>query len=111
MDQQEQQILEQIKSTVEGNKMVIFMKGEKDFPMCGFSNAAVGVLKSYGKPFVAVNVLPDPRIRKVLCEYSSWPTTPQVFIDGKLVGGCDITLEMHQSGELEQLVKAAFEEA
>jgi monothiol glutaredoxin len=110
MDQQEQQILEQIKSTIEGNKMAIFMKGDKDLPMCGFSNAAVNALKSYGKPFAAVNVLPDPRIRKVLSEYSGWPTIPQVFVEGKLIGGCDITLEMHKSGELEQLVKAAFDE-
>lgn len=101
-------ILERIKSVIENNKVAIFMKGEKDFPMCGFSNAAVNVLKSYGKPFEAVNILPDPKIRQVLSGYSGWPTIPQIFIDGKFVGGCDIVMEMHQEGELAPLIKNAF---
>ncbi len=104
----EQEILQNVKSVIQENEIALFMKGEKDFPMCGFSSATVQVLKSYGKPFEAINVLPDPRIRQVLSEYSNWPTIPQVFIDGKFIGGCDIIVEMHEEGELGPLINAAF---
>jgi monothiol glutaredoxin len=78
------------------------MKGTPDQPMCGFSARTVAILQSLGKPFAAVNVLPDPRIRQELSALSNWPTIPQLFVDGELVGGCDIVTEMYQSGELQQ---------
>jgi monothiol glutaredoxin len=78
------------------------MKGTPEQPACGFSARTVAILQSLGQPFAAVNVLPDPRIRQELSALSSWPTIPQLFIDGELVGGCDIVSEMYQSGELQQ---------
>jgi monothiol glutaredoxin len=79
--------------------------------MCGFSNAVVQVLGEYGIPYVDVNVLEDPEIRVRLSEIFNWPTIPQLFINGELVGGCDITLELHQSGELKRRLEEAEEEA
>ena len=97
----------QITKTINENMIVLYMKGTKDMPMCGFSNAVVQVLNSYGLPYVDVNILEDPNIRIQLSEITNWPTIPQLFIDGEMVGGCDITLEMHQSGELKnKLVQA-----
>jgi monothiol glutaredoxin len=78
------------------------MKGTPDQPACGFSARTVAILQSLGQPFAAVNVLPDPRIRQELSALSNWPTIPQLFVDGELVGGCDIVTEMYQSGELQQ---------
>jgi monothiol glutaredoxin len=95
---------DEIKTLVEGNKVVIFMKGTPQMPMCGFSAATVEVLKNLGVPFQAVNVLARPEIREGIKQFSSWPTIPQVFIGGKFVGGCDIVREMHASGELAKLV-------
>lgn len=106
----EKAILEQIKSVIENNKIALFMKGEKNAPRCGFSATAVKVLQSYQKPFEAVDILVDPQIRTVLSGYSGWPTIPQIFIDGKFVGGCDIIVEMHQAGEIAPLIKSAFGE-
>jgi monothiol glutaredoxin len=82
------------------------MKGTPDEPRCGFSNQVVQILKLTGAEFGARDVLPDPRIREVLSSWSEWPTIPQLFVDGKLVGGCDITTELYQSGELKELVAA-----
>ncbi len=98
---------EQIQKTIDDNMVVLYMKGTKEMPMCGFSNAVVQVMNSYGIPYVDVNVLTDPEIRVKLTEISTWPTIPQLFIDGELVGGCDITLELHQSGELKNLLDTA----
>jgi monothiol glutaredoxin len=97
-------VQDEIKQLVEGNKVVIFMKGTPQMPMCGFSAATVEVLKSLGVPFQAVNVLARPEIRDGIKQFSSWPTIPQVFIGGKFIGGCDIVREMHASGELAKLV-------
>tara|TARA_A100001037_G_scaffold220622_1_gene198428 strand:- start:2476 stop:2802 length:327 start_codon:yes stop_codon:yes gene_type:complete len=97
----------QITKTINENMIVLYMKGTKDMPMCGFSNAVVQVLNSYGLPYVDVNILEDPNIRIQLSEITNWPTIPQLFIDGEMVGGCDITLEMHQSGELKNKLDQA----
>ena len=97
----------QITKTINENMIVLYMKGTKDMPMCGFSNAVVLVLNSYGLPYVDVNILEDPNIRIQLSEITNWPTIPQLFIDGEMVGGCDITLEMHQSGELKNKLDQA----
>ena len=96
-----------IQETVDGNKVVLFMKGTKNFPQCGFSARAVEILRRCGVDFKDVNVLTDPDIRQGIKEFSSWPTVPQVYIDGKFVGGSDILLEMYQSGELQKLLAAS----
>jgi len=93
---------EQIQTAIEENPVLLFMKGTPDQPMCGFSARTVAILQSVGQPFAAVNVLPDPRIRQELSALSNWPTIPQLFIDGELIGGCDIVTEMYESGELQQ---------
>jgi monothiol glutaredoxin len=93
-----------IRETVEQNRVVLFMKGTKNFPQCGFSARAVDILKKQGVEFKDVNVLADPAIREGIKEFSNWPTIPQVYIDGKFVGGSDILLELHQSGELQKLL-------
>jgi monothiol glutaredoxin len=92
---------------VEKNKVVLFMKGSKSFPQCGFSNAVVEVLKKEGIPFETVNVLADAEIRQGIKDFSSWPTIPQLYVGGKFLGGCDIITEMHQSGELAKELTAA----
>ena len=97
----------QITKTINENMIVLYMKGTKDMPMCGFTNAVVKVLNSYALPYVDVNILEDPNIRIQLSEITNWPTIPQLFIDGEMVGGCDITLEMHQSGELKNKLDQA----
>lgn len=98
-------ILERIKNTVEGSPIVLYMKGTPQFPMCGFSSRTVQALKAVNADYVAVNVLEDPEIRANLPRYSNWPTFPQLFINGELIGGCDITLELYDSGELERIVR------
>ena len=98
---------EEITKTINNNMVVLYMKGTKEMPMCGFSNAVVQVLNSYGLPYVDVNILEDPNIRIKLSEITNWPTIPQLFISGEMVGGCDITLEMHQSGELKNKLDEA----
>jgi monothiol glutaredoxin len=91
-----------IQEAISENPVILFMKGTPDQPMCGFSARTVAMLQSLGKPFAAVDVLPDPRIRQELSALSNWPTIPQLFVDGELLGGCDIVTEMYQSGELQQ---------
>src|SRR5579864_3504469 len=96
-----------IQGLINGNKVMLFMKGTKQFPACGFSNAVVQILKKEGVAFETCNILADPDVRQTLKEYSGWPTYPQLYVDGKFVGGCDIITEMHQTGELaEQLTVA-----
>jgi len=97
-------VRQKIQEIIEQNRVVLFMKGTKTFPQCGFSQRAVQILKSTGAEFMDVNVLKDPDIRQGIKEFSSWPTIPQVYIDGKFVGGSDILIEMQQSGELAQLL-------
>tara|TARA_B100000676_G_scaffold313375_1_gene394017 strand:- start:3395 stop:3709 length:315 start_codon:yes stop_codon:yes gene_type:complete len=91
---------EQIKSDINENPIILFMKGTKDMPMCGFSNQVVQILNHYGVDYKDVNVLADPEIRVKLSEQSGWPTIPQLFVKGKLIGGADIAMELHQNGEL-----------
>jgi monothiol glutaredoxin len=93
---------EAIQSAISENPVILFMKGNPDQPACGFSARTVAILQSLGRPFAAVDILPDPRIRQELSALSNWPTIPQLFVDGELVGGCDIVTEMYQSGELQQ---------
>ena len=100
----ENPLRDQIQHAISENPVLLFMKGTPDQPMCGFSARTVAALQSLGRPFSAVNVLPDPRIRQELSALSNWPTIPQLFVDGELVGGCDIVMEMYQSGELQQLL-------
>lgn len=90
---------------IKDNKIVVFMKGNKDAPQCGFSNAVVQVLTIQGlEDFKTVNVLADEEVRNGIKEYSEWPTIPQVYVDGEFVGGCDILIKMHQSGDLKKLL-------
>ncbi len=101
-------LLEDVKKRIADNKIMLFMKGTANQPMCGFSATTVGVLKGLGKPFGDKNVLETPEYRYVLSEHSSWPTIPQVFLDGKFIGGCDIVVEMSKSGDLQKIVGEAF---
>ena len=91
-----------IQSAIAENPVILFMKGTPEPPACGFSARTVGILQSLDMPFAAVNILPDPRIRQELSALSGWPTIPQLFAEGELVGGCDIVTEMYESGELHQ---------
>jgi monothiol glutaredoxin len=101
-----------IAEAISDNKVILFMKGTPEQPMCGFSARAAGALQATGVPFAAVDILPDPRIRQELSAISNWPTTPQLFVDGELIGGSDIVMEMFESGELHQTLGAdAPEEA
>jgi len=95
-----------IDEIVKNNQVVLFMKGTPLFPQCGFSSRAVTILEHLDVPFESVDVLQDPEIRNGIKEYSDWPTVPQLYVKGEFVGGSDIMLEMFQSGELQQLVKA-----
>ena len=95
---------EQIKNDIENNSIMLYMKGTKEMPMCGFSATVVKILSLYKVEFKAVNILSDPNIRVELSKYSDWPTIPQLFVKGELIGGCDIALEMHQSGDLEKIL-------
>ena len=98
------ELKEQIINDIKNNPVILYMKGTQDMPMCGFSNSVVQVLSQYGVEFKDVNVLENPEIRVKLSEYSNWPTIPQLFINGELIGGADITIEMHSSGELKTLL-------
>jgi monothiol glutaredoxin len=104
---------EAIQNAITENEVLLFMKGTPNQPMCGFSARTVAILQSLNTPFAAVDILPDPRIRQELSALSNWPTIPQLFVNGELVGGCDIVTEMYQSGELQQVlgVEAATPEA
>jgi len=97
---------------VNKNKVVVFMKGTPDMPRCGFSNAVVQIMRMHGVTYDSHNVLADERVRHGIKDYSEWPTIPQVFFNGEFVGGCDILLQMHQSGELiEELEKIGISSA
>ena len=103
----DQALLDQISKAVAENKVVLFMKGSPDFPQCGFSAATVQILREIGAPFSAMDVFSHPDFRVTLKEFSNWPTFPQLYVDGKLVGGCDIVKEMHARGELKLLIDKA----
>jgi monothiol glutaredoxin len=102
-------VLGEIREEVNGNKVVIYMKGTKEMPRCGFSAATVEVLRQYGVPFKDVNVLEDQEKWAAVKQYSDWPTIPQVYINGQFIGGCDIIREMHAKGDLAPLMKKAAE--
>lgn len=95
---------EKIKDQLEKNPVLLYMKGTPDFPQCGFSGQTVAALKAVGKPFAFVNIFEDPEVREGLKIYSSWPTFPQLYVDGELIGGADIVVEMYHSGELQNLL-------
>jgi monothiol glutaredoxin len=99
---------DRIRNVIETEDVAVFMKGRPDFVMCGNSARALEALREAGAPFTAVDVLPDPRIRQELSQLSGWPTIPQVFIGGELVGGADIVEELHSSGELEEKLTATL---
>ena len=101
-------ILSKIDQEVKNNKIIIYMKGNKEAPQCGFSAAVVDAINSFGVPFETRDVLMDNELRDAIKKYSNWPTIPQVFINGKFVGGCDITREMYANGELQKLVQEAL---
>jgi monothiol glutaredoxin len=107
----ESTLRDQIEHAISENPVILFMKGTPDQPMCGFSARTVAILQDLGKPFAAVDVLPDPRIRQELSALSQWPTIPQLFVDGELIGGCDIVTEMYESGELHQALGVEGEPA
>jgi monothiol glutaredoxin len=104
MSTPEQQINAAITEAIAGNDVLLFMKGTPDAPRCGFSARTVAALEALGAPFAAVDILPDPRIRQELSAISNWPTIPQLFVRGELVGGCDIVTEMYETGELAQVL-------
>jgi len=103
--------IERIRTAINSDKIVIFMKGNRNFPQCVFSAATVEVFEELGAPYSTVDVLADQEVRDAIKSYSNWPTIPQVFINGKFVGGCDIVRELHSSGELRTLVKTALGES
>tara|TARA_B100000029_G_scaffold471914_1_gene511952 strand:- start:231 stop:548 length:318 start_codon:yes stop_codon:yes gene_type:complete len=101
------EILEEIKAQIEENSILLYMKGSPDEPQCGFSSQASQVLMACGERFAYIDILANPEIRANLPQFSEWPTFPQLFINGELIGGCDIITEMYQSGELEPMIKDA----
>ncbi len=96
---------ETIQKTIDENKVVLFMKGTQDFPMCGFSAAVVGVLEDFNVDFKEVNVMADENLRQGIKTFSDWPTIPQLYVNGEFIGGCDIVREMHENGELQDILK------
>jgi monothiol glutaredoxin len=104
-------VMDRIRQAVEDNAVVIFMKGTPQFPQCGFSSRAAQALQACGEEFAYVNVLADPEIFENLPKFANWPTFPQIYINGELVGGCDITLELFQKGELPGMIKEAVSKA
>jgi monothiol glutaredoxin len=102
------EILSEIEQEIKGNKVLIYMKGTPVFPQCGFSAATIEIFRELGQPFETVDVLASPEKRDAIKRYSAWPTIPQVYVDGKFVGGCDIIHELHDRGELKQIIDQAF---
>jgi monothiol glutaredoxin len=100
--------IDQIQAAIAANKILIFMKGNRNFPMCGFSAATIQIFEELGAPFETVDVLADEDVRQAIKTYSNWPTIPQVYVDGKFVGGCDIIRELHESGDLQALVESVL---
>lgn len=102
------EVKERIDNLVSQNKILVFMKGNKLMPQCGFSNNVVQILNTLGVPYETIDVLDDYEIRQGIKEYSNWPTIPQVYINGEFVGGSDVLIELYQQGELQQLVEVAL---
>jgi monothiol glutaredoxin len=101
-------IMSEISEEIAANKVLVYMKGSPTFPMCGFSAATVAALQQLGYPFAHVDILEDEEKREAIKTFSNWPTIPQLYIDGKFIGGCDIVRELYASGELERVLKEAF---
>ena len=104
MSTPEQQISAAIQDAISSNDVLLFMKGTPEAPRCGFSARTVAALEALGAPFAAVDILPDPRIRQELSALSNWPTIPQLFVRGELIGGADIVAEMYETGELAEVI-------
>ena len=102
------EVQERIENLVNQSKILVFMKGTKLMPQCGFSNNVVQILNTLGVPFETVDILADPEVRQGIKEYSNWPTIPQVYVNGQFIGGSDILIEMYQKGELQQMVEVAL---
>ena len=102
------EVKERIEKLVNENKIMVFMKGSKLMPQCGFSNNVVQIINTLGVPYETFDILADQEIRQGIKEYSSWPTIPQIYIDGEFIGGSDIAIELYQSGELQQMVEVAM---
>jgi monothiol glutaredoxin len=102
-------VMSEIRAEIAQNKVIVYMKGNPSFPMCGFSAATVEALYYCGYPFGHVNILEDPEKREAIKAFSNWPTIPQVYVAGQFIGGCDIVRDLHASGELQHLLKDAFE--
>ena len=100
-------VTNRIRRELESAPVVLFMKGTPDFPQCGFSAQTVSALRNLGAEFRHVNIFDDPELREALKRHSNWPTYPQLYVKGELVGGCDIALEMYRNGELRQLLETA----
>ena len=98
---------EQIKTDIKNNPVILYLKGTKTMPMCGFSATVVNILNAYDIDYKDINVLEDPNIRVKLSEYSNWPTIPQLFVNGELIGGCDIAMELHNTGQLVEVLNKA----
>jgi monothiol glutaredoxin len=99
-----EQTKQKIEHAITDNRIMLFMKGEKEAPMCGFSAQVVQILKSYGVDFLTMDVLADWELREGLKEFTNWPTIPQLYIDGKFIGGCDIAMDLHRKGELRKII-------
>jgi monothiol glutaredoxin len=100
-------VIERIKSQLSSNPVLLYMKGTPDFPQCGFSAAAVRALSAAGATFGTVNIFEEPEVREALKQYSNWPTYPQLYVNGELIGGSDIIIEMYNSGELQKVLADA----
>jgi len=100
---------EKIIQDIENNDIILYMKGTKEMPMCGFSNSVIQILNHYGVEYKDINVLEDPMIRVKLSEHSNWPTIPQLFVKGELIGGADIAMELHQNGSLLDILDTSVE--
>lgn len=101
-------VITEIENEIRDNKVMIYMKGTPSFPQCGFSATTIEIFEQLGRPFNSVDILSNPAKREGIKRYSNWPTIPQIYVDGKFIGGCDIVREMHQRGELKRLLDTSF---
>jgi len=101
------EIMERIKQAIESNTVILFMKGTPEFPQCGFSSRTSQALSECGAEFAFINVLAEPEVRENLHRYANWPTFPQLYIGGELIGGCDIVMEMYETGDLKKAIELA----
>lgn len=101
------QVHDRIKAEIDQNKIILFMKGDKQAPQCGFSAQVVQILNSYGVDFKTINILEDHDLREGIKEYSNWPTIPQLYVNGEFVGGCDISMELHRKGKMQTILEQA----